>query len=335
MIKALELLRSTGKAKLQLEASTLTGSGSGAGGRVEALDAFASLRYANPFRQGASQQVVAQSDVQFVVKTGNAANATNPWLYAITPDSGSPNVATSIWQLPMRIVTAQLPVRTAAMEDIPGLAPVLASDLALEMSALEAASMAVNDDQAGSSTTSTGATSGLRGLASYPGGAGAAAAFGSSGSAITNGRHTVRTVGVAAGTMTRADLISIANALPPQYWSLPGTAWMMHPTVMQLLRQQGTAAPTFAEVGNSDGGAVVNVFGWPVIPNNYLSDGATAGQFPVYLCNWPRFLHIVDYGDIDLQMMEQTAPGFITILAQKRMISTIRDVFAGVRAIAT
>jgi hypothetical protein len=33
--------------------------------------------------------------------------------------------------------------------------------------------------------------------------------------------------------------------------------------------------------------------------------------------------------------MEQTAPGFITMFAEKRMVSTVRDPFAGVRLIAT
>ena len=333
MLQALQELKRSGRAVL--EASSLTGSGSGVGGQVAVTDAFASLRFANPFRTAASQQTIAQSDVQFVVKTGNAANSTNPWLYAVTPNSGSPNVATSIWQLPMRVVAAQLPVRSAAFDDIAGLAAVLESDLALEFSALEAQSMATNNDQAGSTTTSTGATSGLRGLAMYAGTAGSAAAFGSSGTAITNGIHTIRTVGVTAGTATRLNLIHMANALPGQYWSLPGTAWMMHPQIIHLLREQGTAAPTFPDVGTYDGGALAYVFGWPVICNSYLDTGATAGDFPIYLANWPRFMHIVDYGEMTLQLMDQTQPGTVTMFAQKRLVSTVRDVFAGVRAIST
>jgi len=33
--------------------------------------------------------------------------------------------------------------------------------------------------------------------------------------------------------------------------------------------------------------------------------------------------------------MEQSAPGFVTMFAEKRMVSTVRDPFAGVRLIAT
>jgi hypothetical protein len=80
-----------GKAKVNLaEASALTGSGSGVGGRVYNEDVFASLRYWNPFRVYANQTMTSDSDIQFTVKTGNAANATNPWGYTVNANSGSP-----------------------------------------------------------------------------------------------------------------------------------------------------------------------------------------------------------------------------------------------------
>jgi hypothetical protein len=34
-----------------------------------------------------------------------------------------------------------------------------------------------------------------------------------------------------------------------------------------------------------------------------------------------------------IQMFEQTAVGYVTIFAEKRVCSTIRDVFAGVRLV--
>ena len=40
---------------------------------------------------------------------------------------------------------------------------------------------------------------------------------------------------------------------------------------------------------------------------------------------------IGDYPEVSIQMMEQTAPGFVTIWGEKRVVSTVRDVFAGVR----
>lgn len=319
-----------GKQTIDLrEASAITGSGSGVGGNVVFDDAFAALRYANPFRMGSRQITVAGSDAQFVAKTGNAANSTNPWGYTFTPNSGSPNVDTAIWQLPVRVIVAQLPIRTAVLSDVNNLPATLVEDMMLEFSSLEAASMAINDDQSGSTTTSTGGTNGLRGLDSYV--SGAASAFGTSGTAITNGIHTIATVPLGGGAITYNKMVDAAKALPSQYWALPGTAWHISPDLILELRQlkdlQGM--PQFIEIGEKDGTAIGHVFGFPVIPNPYLS-----ADFPIYLANWPRFMTIGDTEQFNVQMYEQTAPGFITMFAEKRVVSTVRDPFAGVRVSA-
>lgn len=321
------------------EASAITGSGLNVGGRTHFDEAFAALRYANPFRQGARIiKVPNNSDVQFVCKTGNAANSTNPWGYTVNPNSGSPNINTSIWQLPTRVISAQLPVRTAVLSDVNGLEAELIEDLMMEFAQLEGASCGLNNDQAGSTTTSTGGTDGLRGLNSYPGAAGASAAFGSSGTAITNGLHTIASVGFnnAAG-LDMEILVDMANVLPAQYWSLPGTAWMMHPTAIQSLRKYAhqNAAYSFVETGSEEAGSLLHVFGFPVIPNPYLDPVGTVGAKPVYLANWPKFMTIADVEEMSIQAMEQTTPGFVNLYAEKRMVSTVRDVFAGVRAIET
>jgi HK97 family phage major capsid protein len=316
-----------GKVTIDLkEASAITGSGSGVGGRVIFDDAFAVLRYANPFRMGARQIPVNGSDMQFVAKTGNATNQTNPWGYPVQNDQGTPGTNTSIWQLPVRAVTAQLPIRMAALSDINGLQAELVEDLMLEFAQVEAASMAGNSDQAGSTTTATGATSGLRGLNMYA--SGATAAFGTSGTAITNGIHTVATVAQTAGGVTYDDVVNVVNALPSQYWALPGNAWHIQPAMIDTLRSlkdlQGL--PLFLEIGDEDGAAVGRMFGFPVIPNPYLTSG-----FPIYLANWPRFMTIGDTEEMSIQMFEQTTPGFMTMYAEKRVVSTVRDPFAGVR----
>lgn len=319
-----------GKVTINLaEASALTGSGSGIGGRVFFDDAFAALRQANPFRIGARQFTESGSDVMFVAKTGNAANSTNPWGYTFTPNTGSPNTNTSIWQLPVRVLTAQLPVRTAVLSDVNGLQDALVKDLFLEFSQLEAQSMATNNDQAGSTTTSTGGTDGLRGLDSYI--SNSTSAFGTSGTAITDGIHSIATVSFGGTTPTYNKITNIANALPAVYWSMPGTAWHMTPTMIQTLRQlkDSQGLPLFLEIGESDGAAVGNIFGWPVIANAYLSN-----DFPIYLANWEQFLSIADTEEMTIQMMEQTAPGFVTMFAEKRMVSSVRSPFAGVRASA-
>lgn len=325
-----QALTEGGKVTIDLrEASTLTGSGDGIGGRTYFDDAFSTLRYANPFRMG-SRNIKApnSSAIQFVAKTGNATSA-NPWNPNATPDSGSPDTATAYWVMPTRIINAQLPIRIAAMDDINGLKEALLTDLTLEFSQQEGASMATNNDQSGSTTTTTGGTYGLRGLDTYLSGS---AAYGTSGTAITNGIHTLVTTSLGGVTPTYNKITNIANSLPAQYWALPTTAWHMTPTMIQTLRQlkDNQGLPLFLELGEpGEGGAVGSIFGWPVIPNSYLST-----DYPIYLANWDRFLTIADVEEMTVQVFEQTAPGFVTLYAEKRVASTVRDPFAGVRASA-
>ncbi len=308
------------------EASSLTGSGTGKGGRVIFDDAFATLRYANPFRQASRMVTTNGSDEQFVAKTGNATNQANPWGYPIQNNVGTPSTNTSIWQLPVRAVTAQLPIRTAVLSDVNALEQALVDDLMLEFSQVEAASMAINSDQAGSTTVTTGATSGLRGLDMYA--SGSTAAYGTSGTSITSGIHTLATVAQTSGGVTYDNIVDVVNAFPSQYWPLPGNAWHIRPSMIDSLRKlkdlQGL--PLFVETGDDDGGAVAYMFGFKVVPNPYLSTA-----FPIYLANWPRFMTIGDNEEMSIQMFEQTAPGFMTIYAEKRVVSTVRDPFAGVR----
>ena len=316
-----------GKVTIDLkEASGITGSGSGVGGRVIFDDAFAALRYANPFRMGSRQMTVSGSDAQFVAKIGNATNQTNPWGYPVQNNQGTPDTNTSIWQLPVRAVTAQLPIRMAVLSDVNGLQAELVEDLMLEFAQVEGASMAVNSDQAGSTTTATGATSGLRGLDMYA--SGSTAAFGTSGTAITAGIHTLATVAQTGGGVTYDNVVDVVNAFPSQYWAMPGNAWHIRPSMIDSLRslKDTQGLPLFLEIGDEDGAAVGRMFGFPVIPNPYLSTA-----FPIYLANWPRFMTIGDNEEMSIQMFEQTTPGFMTIYAEKRVVSTVRDPFAGVR----
>jgi HK97 family phage major capsid protein len=320
------------------EASALTGSGSNVGGRVIYDDAFAPKREYNPLRDGSRIIQTIGSDQAFVAKVGNATlieNSTNnPWGYPINNNTGSPNIATSFWQLPVRSLNAGLPIRTAVMSDIDMLEEAIVDDLMMEFSQQEALGMMFNSDQAGSTTVNYGATSGLRGLNSYAGST-SAAAFGTSGSAMTNGLHTVLQVAQAtAAAVTYDDLANLQAALPSQYLYKDTTAWLMHPTTIGALRKlkASTTANNFIEVGDDDGGAVLYIFGHRVIPNPYM-DVAGEGKYPVYLAEWSQFFTIADNEIMNIQRFDQTQPGFIYLFAEKRVCSTVRDVFAGVRLV--
>ena len=339
ILEAVKTAIKDGEATVNLkEASTLTGSGSGVGGRVIYDDAFASLRMANPIRAAGARVIdTIGSDQAFVVKTGNVTNiqhsTDNPWGYSINNNNATTGIASAVWQISVKDINAQIPVRTAVMDDINGIDASIVGDIALEFAQQEALSMMLNNDATGSGTVQTGATLGLRGL-NYYSGSTSAASFGSSGSALTNGRHTMLQVAQAsASAVSYNDLANLAGALPAQYWTDPTTCWMMHPTTIKLLRELVTTTsgiPYFLEVGDEDGGAVVYMFGFPVIPNPYMQL-AGSGNFPVYLAAWNQFVTIADNELMSIKAFEQTQPGFITLFAEKRVCSTVRDVFAGVR----
>lgn len=321
------------------EASALTGSGTGKGGKIDFTDAFSALRLANPLRIYAKQTMSAPdaSDATFVARTGNAQlGAANPWGYTVQANAGSPNYDTVYWQQPIQTVTAQLPIRSAVLDDVNGLDQAIMTDIILELSQIEGSSMQVNVDTAAPAGNATGGSYGLRGLNSYPGapalGASVPAAYGTSGTTSAAGRHTLATVANGSLTgVTYDDIVNLVNALPPQYWGLPGTCFFAAPAFISTLRKLKDTAgmPVFLEIGDEDAAAVGYMFGFPVLPSSYMVTGDDT--CPIYLANWPRFLHIVDHPEVEIQKMEQTQPGFVTFFAQKRVCSTVADPFAGAR----
>ena len=344
ILEAVQKALKKGAATVNLkEASQLTGSGSGVGGQTIYDDAFASLRQNNPIRNAGSRVIeTIGSDEAFVVKTGNITNLQqggtfNPWGYPINNNNvnASTGIATTYWQLPVRAINAAVPIRTAVMSDINNINPAIVGDIALEFAQQEALSMMFNNDQSGSTTYNYGATQGLRGLNSYSGST-SAASFGTNGSAITNGLHTVLQVTqTTSSAISYNDIGNLASALPPQYWTDPSTAWMMHPSTIKQIRELTggtTGLPVFLEVGNPMGGSVTSIFGFPVIVNPYM-DVAGSGNHPIYLAAWNQFVTIADNELMSIQAFEQTLPGFITLFCEKRVVSTIRDVFAGVRLV--
>lgn len=336
ILEAVKKALTEGEATVNLkEASSLTGSGSGVGGRVIYDDAFAALRMANPIRFLSRVVTTIGSDEAFVVKKGNATlvqdGTNNPWGYPVNTNVGDESVA--FWQISLKSINATVPVREAVMADVNNLDEALLQDIALEFAQQEGLSMMLNNDlSTGDSTPQTGQTYGLRGLNYYEGST-TAAAWGNNGSSTAAGRHTMLEVAQAVATdITYAELTALASALPAQYWNLESTAWMMHPTTIEYLRnlKDDAGMPLFLEIGDKDGAAVGRIFGHDVYANPYM-DEIGAGKYPVYLAAWDRFVTIVDNEEMKIQRLEQSNPGYITLYCEKRVCSTIRDVYAGVR----
>jgi len=333
------------------EASALTGSGAGVGGRTAYDPVFHALRLANPMR-GLSRNVSTDgATYQFRAKVGNAGSA---WGYAIQNNGAATTENTNIWQLTLQDLNVQFPIRTAALDDIDGLEANVVDDMLVEFSQSEGASMIINSDQSGSTTTATGGTNGLRGLdfypganATYTGGTSSVAAFGTSGTGATAGLHSLATYDqtttngfASVNNVTYKDLINFLYTLPQQYWN-NGNKWMISPLMLAGIRGlvDDNGTPVFERMAPLvTDGIVGRLLGYDVVVNNYVDTpfaaGASAGtvsRYPMYFGDFTRGHTIVDRLNMVLRRYDQTAPGFITFFGEKRLASSVVDPFSIIR----
>lgn len=333
------------------EASTLTGSGAGIGGRTAYDPVFHKMRLLNPMR-GLSRNVSTDgATYQYRAKTGNAGVQ---WGYTVNPNGADTTEAMTIWQLNMADMNVQFPIRTAALDDIDGLEANVVDDMLAEFSQAEGQSMIVNDDQAGSTTTATGGTDGLRGLDSYPGANGSytggtisEAAFGTSGTSVSNGLHSIATYDQittngfgSTNNVTYADLIQFIHDLPQQYWSNTNK-FMISPIMLAAIRGlvDDNGTPIFERMAPMVyEGIVGRLLGFDVVVNSYVDSpiaaGGSAGTtscYPIYFGDWQRGHTIVDRMTMNLRRYDQTQPGSITFYGEKRLSVSVVDPFSIIR----
>ena len=333
------------------EASALTGSGAGVGGRTAYDPVFHALRLANPMR-GLSRNVSTDgATYQFRAKTGNAGAA---WGYAIQNNGSATTENTNIWQLTLQDLNVQFPIRTAALDDIDGLEANVVDDMLVEFSQAEGASMIINNDQSGTTTTATGGTNGLRGLDAYPGanssyagGTSSVAAFGTSGTGATAGLHSIATYdqittngNAAVNEVQYKDLINFLYTLPQQYWN-NGNKWMISPLMLAGIRGlvDDNGTPVFERMSPLvTDGIVGKLLGYDVVVNNYVDSpiapagsAGTTSVYPMYFGDFTRGHTIVDRLNMVLRRYDQTAPGFITFFGEKRLASSVVDPFSIIR----
>lgn len=330
------------------EASALTGSGAGVGGRTAYDPVFVALRLINPMR-GVSRSVSTDgSTYQFRAKTGNAGAA---WGYAIQNNGSATTEDTNIWQLTLQDLNVQFPIRTAALDDIDGLESNVVSDMLAEFSQAEGLSMIQNNDQ-GSTSLPYGGSNGLRGLNQYPGanssytgGTTSVSAFGSSGTGSTSGLHSVATYDQlttngngTANNVTYADIINFIYALPQQYWT-PTAKFIINPVMLSAIRglTDDNGRPIYVDGLARNDGIVGTLLGFDVVVNKYLENPTAAGtegtnsQYPMYFGDFNKAHAIVDRLNMVLRRYDQTAPGFITFFGEKRLATSVVDPFALVR----
>ena len=336
------------------EASALTAGGDGKGGRTAYDPVFRALRLANPLR-GVSRTVATDgSSYQFRVKTGNAGAQ---WGYGIQ-NNGTPTTEnTSIWQLVLKDINVQFPIRTAALDDIDGLEANVVDDMLAEFAQSEAQSMISNNDQSGDGTTvATGGADGLRGLdqyaganATYTGGRTSTAAFGSSGTGSSSGLHSLATYDqlttnantVGAANITYKDVVNFVYALPQEYWT-ESAKFVINPILLSQIRglTDNNGTPIFERMQPLEtDGIVGRLLGFDVVVNKYVDNPSqtttgTAGTnslYPMYFADWSRYHTIIDRLNMVMRRYDQTLPGFITFFGEKRLATSVRDPFSGVR----
>jgi len=335
------------------EASALTGSGYDVGGRTAYDPVFAAKRLGNPMMDLSRIVATDGSAYQFRVKTGNAGAQ---WGYTVQNNGASTTEATSIWQVILKDLNAQFPIRTAALDDIDGLEPNVVDDMLMEFQQAMATSMIQNNDQSGTGTSvSTGGADGLRGLdqygganATYTGGTVSTASFGSSGTATTNGLHSLATYDqlttnantVGANNIVYKDVVNFIYSLPQQYWT-PTARFMINPILLQGIRGlvDDQKRPIYIDGLSRDDGIVGKLLGFDVVVNKYVDNpsqpttgaAGTTSYYPMYFADFQQFHTIVMRLSMVLRRYDQTLPGSITFYGETRAATSVRDPNAGVR----
>lgn len=331
------------------EASALTGSGAGIGGRTAYDPVFHALRLANPMR-GLSRSVATDgATYQFRAKVGNSGATFG---YAIQNNGSATTENMNIWQLTLQDLNCAFPIRTASLDDIDGLEANVVDDMMVEFSQMEALSMVQNDDQ-GSTSLPYGGSNGLRGLnqyeganATYTGGTVSESAFGSSGTGSTSGLHDIATYDqittngfASANNVQYEDVINFIYSLPQQYWT-PTAKFMVSPLMLQAIRglTDDQGRPIYVDGLSRTDGIVGTLLGFEVVVNKYLDNPTSAGgsagttsQYPMYFGDWTRCHATVDRLNMVLRRYDQTQVGFITFFGEKRLATSVVDPFALVR----
>jgi HK97 family phage major capsid protein len=128
--------------------------------------------------------------------------------------------------------------------------------------------------------------------------------------------------------------------LPQQYWT-ESAKFVVSPILLQAIRGlvDSNGRPIYVDGLARTDGIVGSLLGFDVVVNKYLdtpsqlTTGAagTVSKYPMFFGDWDKFYTIVDRLNMVLRRYDQTLPGFITFFGEKRLATSVRDPFAGVR----
>ena len=333
------------------EASALTGSGAGVGGRTAYDPVFTALRLANPMRGLSKSISTPGSEYMFRAKVGNAGAA---WGYNVQNNGAATTENMNIWSLQLQDLNVQFPIRTAALDDIDGLESNVVSDMLAEFSQAEAIGMVQNDNLL-ASTAPYGGSNGLRGLNQYPGanvtyagGTISTASFGPSGSGATAGLHSIATYDqlttngstANASNLQYKDVVNFVNFFPVQYRN-NNLKWLVSPSFLNQVRglTDSNGTPIFERANPLITDGIAGwLLGFEVVVDAYLDNVAnTSGVaglknlYPAYFGDWNKGHAIVDRLDMVLRRYSETLPGFITFFGEKRLATSVIDPNAIIR----
>ena len=182
----------------------------------------------------------------------------------------------------------------------------------------------------------------------YAGGTTSTAAFGTSGTGSATGLHSLATYDqlttnsntVGAANITYKDVINFIHALPQQYWT-ESAKFMISPILLQAIRglTDTQGRPIYVDGLARTDGIIGTLLGFDVVVNKYLDNpsqattaaAGTISKYPMFFGDFDKFYTIIDRLNMVLRRYDQTLPGSITFYGEKRLATSVRDPFAGVR----
>lgn len=322
------------------EATSLTSSGSGIGGRTDYHKQFVASRAGNTLRDIGFKVVTTGSDYQFRAKTGNGGAT---YGYPIQNDGAATTVGSAVFNETLHDINCRFAVRNAVLSDVDGLESNIIGDLLAEIDQVEARAWIGGAASAG---TQTAAYTG-KSLNGYGGSNAAFTAGTASTAAFTanTGAHSIATLDqktastATAANITFEDVIGLLYTIAPQ--NRANVVFTGSTVLTAAIRsmKDTSGAPVFDRINTMTAdGMIGTLLGRPYYENAYMDSplAATGSRFPLWVGAFgsDRGFVVVDRMNVVVNRYDQTIPGSTTFYIEKRGAAAIADpeLFARLRS---